>query len=330
MHHRTLGADGPLVSAIGLGCMSFAGFYGGADDETSHATLDAARRAGIDFLDTANVYGMGHSERVIGRWLRANPNARMTIATKGGIRRDAQGRRSFDNSPDHLRAELEGSLERLGVSCVALYYVHRREPARPIEEVAETLAGFREEGLIGGFGFSEIAPSSLRRAHAIAPVMAVQSEYSLWSREPEIGMIQACEELGVAFVPFSPLARGMMSQVPLDVAGFGEKDFRRGTPRFSEPNLSANMAKVDEFRALADALGTTAPALAMAWVLAQGDHLVPIPGTRTPEHLAEWVGAADMALDGETLARIDAVLPPGWAHGPRYSEAQAVGAERYC
>ena len=329
MQHRTLGADGPLVSAIGLGCMSFAGFYGGASDETSHATLDAAREAGIDFLDTANVYGAGHSERIIGAWLRANPDARVTIATKGGIRRE-DGRRSFDNSPDHLRAALEASLERLGVSSVALYYVHRREPGRRIEAVTETLAGFREEGLIGGFGYSEIAPASLRRAHAVHPVRAVQSEYSLWSREPDLGMIRACRELGVAFVPFSPLARGMMSEAPLDVADLGENDFRRGTPRFTEPNLSANMAKLAEFRALARDLGTTAPALAVAWVLAQGDHLVPIPGTRMPEHLRGWAGAADMVLDAETLARIDAVLPPGWAHGPRYSEAQAVGVERYC
>ena len=329
MQHRTLGADGPLVSAIGLGCMSFAGFYGHADEDTSFATLDAAQEAGIDFLDTANVYGAGRSETLIGRWLAANPDARVTIATKGGIRRE-NGRRSFDNSADHLRGELEASLERLGVSSVALYYVHRREPERPIEEVTETLAGFRDEGLIGGFGFSEIAPSSLRRAHAIHPVRAVQSEYSLWSREPDLGMVQACRELGVAFVPFSPLARGMFSNEPLDVAALGESDFRRGAPRFTEPNLSANMAKLDEFRALARELGHAVPALALSWVLARGDHLVPIPGTRSPEHLRQWAGAAAVTLDAETLARIDAVLPPGWAHGPRYSEAQAVGVERYC
>ena len=329
MQHRTLGADGPLVSAIGLGCMSFAGFYGEADEETSFATLDAARAAGIDFLDTANVYGAGRSETIIGRWLAANPDARVTIATKGGIRR-VDGKRSFDNSRDHLRAELEASLERLGVDRVALYYVHRREAERSIEEVTETLAAFREEGLIGGFGFSEIAPSSLRRAHAVHPVTAVQSEYSLWSREPELGMIQACLELGVAFVPFSPLARGMFSEKPLDVEAFGKGDFRRGTPRFTEPNLAANRAKLDEFRALAADLGHAVPALAMAWVLAQGPHVIPIPGTRSPEHLRQWAGAAEITLDAETLARIDAVLPPGWAHGPRYTDAQRVGVESYC
>ena len=330
MQHRTLGADGPLVSAIGLGCMSFAGFYGACDEETAHETLDAARAAGIDFLDTANVYGMGQSERIMGAWLKTNPDARVTIATKGGIRRDAEGRRSFDNSRDHLRGELEKSLERLGVGSVALYYVHRREQDRPIEEVTETLAAFREEGLIGGFGFSEIAPSSLRRAHAVHPVMAVQSEYSLWSREPDLGMVQTCAELGTAFVPFSPLARGMFSAEPLDAATFGEKDFRRGTPRFTEPNLSANLAKIEALRELAGELGVAVPALALAWVLAQGDHMIPIPGTRTAEHLREWVAAGDMVLDAETLARIEAVLPPGWAHGPRYSQVQAVGAERYC
>ena len=329
MQRRKLGANGPLVSAIGLGCWSFGGAYGSTDEETSHATLDAAREANIDFLDTANVYGAGESERVIGTYLRANPDARFTIATKGGIRR-VDGKRTFDNSPDHLREALEASLKRLGLPRVDLYYIHRREADRRIEDVTETLAGFVEEGLIGGIGFSEIAPHSLHRAHAVHPVMAVQSEYSLWSRQPDLGMIRACRDLGVAFVPFSPLARGMLGEAPPDPDGFDPSDFRVGTPRFSPPNFARNVEALDAFRAFARDRDVATSALAIAWVLAQGDHLIPIPGTRSAEHLREWAAAGNMALDAEELAEIDRLLPPGFAHGDRYSDAQMVGVERYC
>ncbi len=330
MQKRQLGKDGPLVSAIGLGCWSFAGAYGPADPAESHATLARALDLGIDFLDTANVYGGGVSEQVIGSFIKDHPG-RFKIATKGGIRRDPETNvRGFDNSPEHLRAALETSLRNLGLDYVDLYYVHRREPARPIEDVVETLMRFKQEGKIGGIGFSEISPTSLRRAHAVHPVMAVQSEYSLWTRFPELGMIRACRDLGVAFVPFSPLGRGVFSATPPDPASFAKGDFRVNTPRFLEPNFSANMKALEPFKAFAAAKGATPAGLALAWVLTRGDYLIPIPGTRSVAHLDDDASGAALTLTPEDLAEIDRLLPPGFAHGDRYSVKQWEGAERYC
>ena len=327
MRQRQLG---PMVGAVGLGCWSFAGSYGPTDEAESHATLAAALDLGIDFLDTSNVYGAGVSERVIGSFIKDHPG-RFTIATKGGIFRDPDTNvRGFNNSPEHLRAALESSLKNLGVDHVALYYIHRRERERPIEDVMETLVRFKEEGKIGGIGFSEIAPYSLRRAHAVHPVMAVQSEYSLWTRGPELGVIQACRELGTAFVPFSPLGRGMFAATPPDPANFHDGDFRLNNPRFAEPHFSANLKALEPFREFASARGTTPAALAMAWVLAQGDHLIPIPGTRTVEHLKDDAAGAELNLSAEDMAEIDRILPLGFAHGDRYSDAQWIGPERYC
>ena len=194
----------------------------------------------------------------------------------------------------------------------------------------ETLVRFKDEGKIGGIGFSEIAPSTLRRAYAVHPVMAVQSEYSLWSRSPDLGVIQACEELGVAFVPFSPLGRGILTSARLDPATFSDDDFRKNNPRFLEPNFSANDRALEPFREFAAAKSTTPAALAIAWLLAKGDHLIPIPGTRTIDHLIEDAAGVDLPLSAGDLAEIDRVLPPGFAHGDRYSEGQWPGAERYC
>lgn len=319
-----------MVSAIGLGCWSFAGAYGPTDEAESHAALAAALDLGIDFLDTADVYGGGVSERTIGSFIRTNPG-RFTIATKGGIRRDpVTNKRLFDNSPEHLRSALEKSLKDLGVEHVALYYIHRREPDRPIEDVMETLVRFKEEGKIGGIGFSEISPASLRRAHAVHPVMAVQSEYSLWSRMPELGMIQACRDLSVAFVAFSPLGRGMFASKTPDPATFADGDFRKNNPRFLEPNFRYNVKVIEPFRKLAADRGTTPAALAMAWVLARGGHLIPIPGTRSAAHLRDDAAGAEIELREADLAEIARLLPPGFAHGDRYSQVQLVGAERYC
>lgn len=330
MHKRQLGRGGPMVSAIGLGCWSFAGAYGSTSEAESHETLAAALDLGIDFLDTANVYGSGVSERVIGSFIKDHPG-RFTIATKAGIRRDpVTNERGFDNSPEHLRAALETSLGHLGVDHVALYYIHRREADRPIEDVMETLVRFKDEGKIGGIGFSEIAPATLRRAHAVHPVMAVQSEYSLWSRMPDLGMIQACRDLGTAFVAFSPLARGMFASRTPDPAGFGNGDFRKNNPRFLEPNFGRNVAAIEPFKALAEDCGTKPAALAIAWTLAQGDHVIPIPGTRSAAHLRENAAGAGISLGEADLAEIASLLPPGFAHGDRYSEAQSIGAERYC
>ncbi|MEP2943122.1 MAG: aldo/keto reductase [Hyphomicrobiales bacterium] len=330
MQMRKLGKNGPHVSAIGLGCWSFAGAYGATDEKESHETLKKALDLGITFLDTANVYGAGVSEKTIGSFIKDNPG-KFTIATKAGIYRDPKTNiRSFNNSPEHLREALEKSLTHLGLEHVDLYYIHRREAERPIEEVMETLVSFKEEGKIGGIGFSEISPASLHRANAVHPVSAVQSEYSLWTRMPELGVIQACKELGVAFVPFSPLGRGMLSDVTPDPSMFAESDFRKGTPRFSEPNFGYNVRAIEKFKIFARERGTTPATLAIAWTLAKGNHHIPIPGTRSAGHLEENALAASLKMTTADMEEIDQILPPGFAHGDRYSQAQQAGAERYC
>lgn len=328
MKTRRLGKHGPEVSAISFGAMSFGGFFGPTTRDESFKTLDAVMEMGIDFLDTSNIYGPHTSEEVIGAW-QADRGRRFKIATKGGIVIGAP-RGTVDNSEGYLRGELEGSLTRLGVDSVELYYMHRRDWSIPIEKVMETLLKLKEEGLIGGIGFSEIAPASLRLAASVGHVDAVQSEYSLWTRQPELGMIQACAELGTAFVPFSPLARGVFSDVDLDPTALEEKDFRRQIPRFKPRNFAQNMGPVRRLRAFAAERGYTTAAVALAWVLHQGDHLIPIPGTRTARHLAEWEGADEIVFSEAELAEIDRIMPLGWAMGDRYSYQQLIGIERYC
>ena len=327
MERRRLGTGGPQVAPVGLGCMSFGGIYGATDVAESHRTLDRAIERGIDHLDTADVYGEGVSEEVIGSFLKARPH-RFVIATKASIKRAPQ--RSFDNSADYLRGALEGSLRRLGVEHVDLFYIHRREAGRPIEEVMETLVRFKEEGKIGAIGLSEISPGTLRRASAVHPVAAVQSEYSLWTRLPELGLVQECERSGTALVAFSPLARGMFGAKPLVPADFPPGDFRTANPRFVEPNFSHNLAAADRFRAFAAERGQSPAALAIAWVLHRSPQIVAIPGTRSADHLDDHADAMAITLSAEDMAAIEAVLPVGFAHGDRYSDAQSVGPERYC
>ena len=317
-----------MVGEVGLGCMSFAGFYGPTDIKTSHDTLDAARDLGVNFLDTAELYGMGKSEEVIGSYLKNNKGHGFKIATKGGI--VTKPVRHFDNSEAELRRALEGSLDRLGVDYVDLYYIHRREQDRPIEEVTETLAKFIDEGKIGGFGFSEISPHSLRRAHAVHPVMAVQSEYSLWARQPEMGMIQACSELGVTFVSFSPVARGMFGDTLPDPNTFATTDFRYGQPRFSGENFVSNSTIIEKFRAYCAGRGWSVAGAAIAWTLDQSGHTIPIPGTRTRAHLERLVEGSSITFTDEDRAEIAQMMPIGWAHGDRYTDAQIIGVERYC
>lgn len=330
MKKRSLGRNGPLVSEIGLGCWNIAGAYGPTDEDEARATLKTAIDGGITFLDTANVYGMGLSEEIIGRFIKDNPG-KFAIHTKGGLYRNPETKeRWFRNDADYLREELEKSLRRLGVEQIQMYYIHRRQPDIDIEDVMETLLRFKDEGKIDGIGFSEIAPYSLRRAWDCGPVMAVQNEYSLWSRYPDLGMLQACAELGTAFVAFSPMGRGIFAQETPDPATFAKTDFRYDTPRFSEPNFSRNVAKVNEFKALAADMGTTSPALAMAWVLARGDQMFSIPGTRSSEHLLQLVAGSELNLTDDDMAAIDKILPVGWAHGDRYTRAQWLGAEGYC
>ena len=322
-----------MVHPIGIGAMSFSDFYGATTEANSHAILDAAMAAGVSHIDTANVYGMGKSESAIGSYLQARPEARdyFHIATKGAIRRREDGSGNyFDNSAAHLAAELDASLTRLGVEAVDLYYVHRRDAAVPIEEVTETLAGLVQAGKAKSIGFSEIAPSTLRRAHAVHPVAAVQSEYSLSTRSPEMGLVQTCAELGVALVAFSPVGRSFLTDNPLNFEAVQKIGFLKNNPRFVQPNFSANITATAPFRALAAEMGVAAAGLANAWLLAQGDHVIPIPGTRSVAHFREILQGADLSLSASDLAAIEAVLPIGWAHGDRYSAQQWVGPERYC
>lgn len=318
-----------MVSAVGYGAMSFTDFYGPADDSESLKVLDACVEMGVTHIDTSDVYGMGRSETVIGDWLRAHSGpSPFTIASKVGITRDPDHR--FNNSPQHLTKSLDASLSRLGIEVIDLYYVHRRDTRHEIEEVTETMAGFVKTGKVKAIGFSEIAPSSLRRAHAVHPIAAVQSEYSLSTRAPEMGLLQTCAELGTSLVAFSPVGRALLTDRPHDLASSQSMPFLKNNPRFMEPNISANLAHNARFRMLAADMGVPAASLAIAWVLNQAEHTIAIPGTRHIAHLSELVRGADMNLTAEDVAKINAVLPIGWAHGDRYSATQWVGPECYC
>ena len=334
MQKRRLGSSDIETSAIGLGAMSFTNFYGPCSDSQSAEVLTACLDLGVRHIDTSNVYGMGVSEQRIGAFLAQQGQQKDTlfsIATKAGICRDPEtGTRGFDNSAAHLEAELDKSLARLGVECVDLFYVHRRQPEIPIEEVAGTLGRLVEKGKTKTIGFSEIAPSSLRRAQAVYPVAAVQSEYSLSTRNVEMGMLQACAELGVTLVAFSPVGRTFLTDMPMDFERAQTSDFLKGNPRFLEPNISANLQITDKFRAYAGDHGLPTAALAIAWLLAQGQHVLPIPGTRSVGHLRELVKGAEITLTPQMEKEITDILPIGWAHGDRYSAAQWIGPERYC
>mgnify|MGYP001148985568 CR=1 FL=1 len=326
MQQRKLGADGPLVGAIALGCMSFGGSYGETDEAESHRTLARALELGVTHLDTSNIYGNGRAEEVIGSFLKGK-KGNFRIATKAGI--EVGPPRGFDNSPQYLRECLEGSLRRLGLDHVDLFYIHRRDQSIPIEDVVGTLVRFKEEGKIGGIGFSEISPASLERATAVHPVMAVQNEYSLWTRLPELGLVQACARHGTALVAFSPLGRGMLADVLPDPARFHEKDFRRRNPRFNEPNFGFNREKIARFSTYAQGRGNSPSSLALAWVLARAPHIIPIPGTRSPKHLEQDAAGADIVLTQKDIEDIEAILPVGFAHGARYSDQQNIGPEGY-
>lgn len=335
MRRRALGPNGPEVSVLGVGAMSFADFYGPVTEAESHAILDAALEAGVDHLDTSNVYGMGRSEEAVGTWLdryRDKGGAvPFRIATKAAIRRDPEtGKRGFDNSPEHLESELDKSLKRLRVEQVDLFYVHRRDPNREIEEVTETLAALVAKGKIARIGYSEIAPTSLERAFAVHPVAAVQSEYSLQTRQPELGLVQACERLGTALVAFSPVGRGLLSDTPPTPERVAASGFLKDNPRFTGGNLERNIAASQPLRDLAAETGHSTAALAIAWVIDRSPAVLPIPGTRSPAHFAQLVEGATLTLTDDLRAEIDRRMPPGWIHGARYNAAQSVGPEDYC
>ena len=329
--YRKLGQHGPAIYPIGIGAMSFAPFYGEVEETDCHAVLDAAMELGVNHIDTANIYGMGQSERFIGTFLKSRGHEARDffhLATKAGIARDREDG-PFINSPEYLREELDRSLQRLGLERVDLFYIHRRDHQIPIEDVAGTMGELIDEGKIGGYGFSEIAPTNLMKAHEVCPVAAIQAEYSLLNRGPDLGITQASKRIGAAMVAFSPVGRSLLTDHPHDEAAVATMPFLRTNPRFLEPQLSANHQASEGFRLLAAEMGMPASSLAIAWVLHRGEHIIPIPGTRSVKHFKELMAAKDICLTESDMLRIDDVLPPGWAHGDRYSEAQWLGVERY-
>lgn len=317
MQRRKLGTD-LEVSALGLGCMGMSEFYGPRDDAVSLRVLHEAVALGVDFLDTADMYGPHHNEDLIGRFLKET-SAVPKIATKFGIvRAPGEYRRSLDNSADYARAACEGSLRRLGVEQIDLYYVHRVQADRPIEETMEGLARLVEEGKIARIGLCEVSAETLRRAHAVHPVTAVQTEYSLWSRGPEEAILSVCRELGVGFVPYSPLGRGFLTGRFQD-GQFEEGDFRASLPRFQDAAARSNRRIADLVMQMAARNGCTPAQLALAWLLAQGEDIVPIPGTKQVTYLRDNVGAVEVALSPADLAEIDTGLAERPVTGERYT-----------
>jgi aryl-alcohol dehydrogenase-like predicted oxidoreductase len=310
--------------------MSFGGFYGPTNDADSMRTLARALELGEDFWDTANVYGDGLSERLIGKFLAEDRRrrGRVTLATKFGIRRRDDGARFFDNSSVHIREALDGSRKLLGVDYIDVYYVHRVDTSIPIEDTIGELARLIKAGAIGAIGLSEVAPDTLRRAHAVHPIAAVQSEYSLWTRNAELGLIQACAEAGAVLVAFSPLGRGYLSGLLQNVETFGDQDFRGVNPRFQGVNWRRNRDRLDAFLALAKSWGLKPATLAIAWTLAKAPHVVPIPGTRVAAHLEDCAAASEIDLTEAQLAAIERALRIGFAAGERYSEGQWVGIQK--
>ena len=319
MQTRTLGRDGPTVSALGLGCMGMSEYYGAHDDSESIATLHHALERGVNFLDTADIYGPYTNEQLVGRALRGRRDA-VFLATKFGFVRDNPAR-SVDGRPERVREACEASLQRLQVAHIDLYYLHRVDPDVPIEDTVGAMAALVRAGKVRHLGLSEVSPQTLERAHRVHPITALQSEYSLWTRDPEEGVLDTCERLGIGFVPYSPLGRGFLTGAFKSPDDFAADDYRRSNPRFQGENFARNLALVDTVQSLAREKACTPAQLALAWVLAQGEHIVPIPGTRRVRNLEENIGALQVHLDDADLAAIDAVFPLGVATGARYSEA---------
>jgi len=318
---RKLGANGPEVSAIGLGCMGMSEFYGAGDEAESIATIHHALERGVDFLDTADMYGVGRNEELIGRAI-ADRRDKVFLATKfGNVRGDDGSFRGVCGRPDYVRSACEASLRRLGVEAIDLYYQHRVDAEVPIEETVGAMAELVSAGKVRFLGLSEAAPETVRRAHAVHPIAALQTEYSLWSRDPEDEILPTVRELGIGYVAYSPLGRGFLTGQFQSEADFPEGDTRRNHPRFTGANFDRNMALVREIGDIAAGKGASAAQLALAWTLAQGEDIVPIPGTKRRRWLDENIAALDLRLSAEDLARIEAVFPRGAASGDRYHSA---------
>lgn len=317
MKTRKLGINGPEVAQIGLGCMGMSAFYSGRNEDEAVATLNRAAELGVTFFDTADVYGFGENERLVGRVLK-DKRDKLTIATKFGNTWDDQGRRGpVKGDPDYVRSACEDSLKRLGVDVIDLYYQHRVDPNVPIEDTVGAMADLVKAGKVRYLGLSEASAQTIRRAHAVHPIAALQTEYSLWTRDPENDVLGLTQELGMAFVPYSPLGRGFLTGRIKSTNDLQADDWRLSTPRFQDENFNKNLAIVNAVEALAQKKGCTPGQLALAWVLAQGNHIIPIPGTKRRTYLEENLGAANVQLTDQELASINDALPE--TVGDRYA-----------
>jgi aryl-alcohol dehydrogenase-like predicted oxidoreductase len=329
MKTRILGTNGPEVSAIGLGCMGMSEFYGAGDEQESLATIDRALDLGINFLDTSDIYGPHTNEVLVGKALKGRRH-KFFLATKFGILRDPANPalRGVDGSPAYVRSAVEASLRRLGIETIDLYYQHRVDPKTPIEDTVGAMARLVEEGKVRFLGLSEAAPHTLERAQSVHPITALQTEYSLWTRDPEPEVIPMCRKLGVAFVAYSPLGRGFLTGAFKTPEDFDADDIRRNQPRFQGENFRRNLELVEKVKQLAAQGGVTASQLALAWVLAQGEDIVPIPGTKRRKYIEENTAAVDISLAPNLIQQLQEIFPPEAAAGNRYLPAMIALIDR--